>query len=79
MRDWLRRRHYEATGATPRTAGGRSALDLLEARAQFDPPEQAVHVRLAEQAGRIFLLLGAPKRIALSCLHCSGVPGHYRK
>ena len=33
----------------------RSALDLLEARAQFDAPERAVHVRLAEQAGRIYL------------------------
>jgi hypothetical protein len=55
IRDWLRRRHYEATGAAPRPPEIRSALDLLEARAQFDAPEQAVHVRLAEHAGRIYL------------------------
>jgi hypothetical protein len=55
LRDWLRRRHYEATGAAPRPAEVRSALDLIEARAQFDAPERGVHVRLAEQAGRIYL------------------------
>ena len=55
LRDWLRRRHYEATGAAPRLPEIRSALDLIEARAQFDAPERAVHVRLAEQAGRIYL------------------------
>ena len=55
LRDWLRRRHYKATRAAPGVAEVRSALDLLEARAQFDAPERAVHVRLAEQAGRIYL------------------------
>jgi hypothetical protein len=33
----------------------RSALDLLEARAQFDAPERAIHVRVAEHAGHIYL------------------------
>jgi hypothetical protein len=33
----------------------RSALDLLEARAQFDGPERAVHARIAEHAGHIYL------------------------
>src|SRR5262245_4164543 len=55
MRDWLRRRHYEATGTAPRPPEVRSALDLIEARAEFDAPERAVHVRLAEQGGRIYL------------------------
>src|SRR5262245_33367348 len=55
LRDWLRRRHYEATGTALRLPDVRSALDLLEARAQFDAPERAVHVRLAEHAGRIYL------------------------
>jgi hypothetical protein len=32
---WLRREYYEATGAAPSSAAIRSALDLLEARAQF--------------------------------------------
>src|SRR5205823_1146413 len=35
-----------------------SALDLFEAQAQFDGPERAVHVRLAEHAGHIYLDLG---------------------
>jgi len=55
LRDWLRRCHYEATGAAPSAAEVRSALDLLEARAQFAAPERAVPVRLAEHAGRIYL------------------------
>jgi len=55
LRDWLRRRYYQATGAAPCLPELRSALDLLEARAQFDAPERAVHVRLAEHAGRIYL------------------------
>ena len=33
----------------------RSALDLLEARAQFDGPQRAVHVRIAEHGGHIYL------------------------
>jgi len=32
-----------------------SALDLLEARAQFDAPERAVSMRIAEHAGCIYL------------------------
>ena len=32
-----------------------SALDLLEARAQFDAPERAVNIRVAEHAGRLYL------------------------
>jgi hypothetical protein len=55
FRVWLRQRYYEATGTAPNPAEIRSALDLLEARAQFDAPERAVHVRLAEHAGRIYL------------------------
>jgi hypothetical protein len=51
----LRRRHYEATGEAASPAAIRSALDLLEARAQFDGPERAVHIRTAECAGRIYL------------------------
>jgi hypothetical protein len=43
FRSWLRRRYYEATGDAPSAPAIRSALDLLEARAQFDAPERAVH------------------------------------
>src|SRR5262249_20084892 len=38
-------------GAAAGAAEIRSALDLLKARAQFDGPERAVHVRIAEHAG----------------------------
>jgi hypothetical protein len=55
FRSWLRRCHYEATGEAASPAAVRSALDLLEARAQFDGPERAVHIRTAEHAGRIYL------------------------
>src|SRR5215510_2615104 len=58
FRGWLRRRHYQATGGAASAAEIRSALDLFEARAQFDGPERAVHVRIAEHAGRIYLDLG---------------------
>ena len=52
---WLRHRHYQETGTPPGAEAIRSALDLLEARAQFDGPERSVHVHVAEHAGRIYL------------------------
>src|SRR5438034_979615 len=55
FRGWLRRRYYHATGGAASAAEIRSALDLLEARAQFDGPERAVHVRIAEHGGHIYL------------------------
>jgi hypothetical protein len=54
FRAWLRRRYYEATGEATSAAEINSALDLLEARAQFDGPEHAVHIRIAEHAGHIY-------------------------
>jgi hypothetical protein len=55
FRAWLRRCYYEATGEAASSAEIRSALDLLEARAQFDHPEYSVQVRIAEHAGHIYL------------------------
>jgi hypothetical protein len=55
FRAWLRRCHYEATGTALDAGAIRSTLDLLEARALFDAPERAVHVRIAEHAGHIYL------------------------
>jgi hypothetical protein len=55
FRGWLRRRYYEATGTAASAGEIRSALDLLETRAQFDGPERAVHIRIAEHAGHIYL------------------------
>src|ERR1700680_4172869 len=55
FRFWLRRRYYEATGEALGAAAISSALDLLEARAQFDAPQRPIHVRIAEHGGRIYL------------------------
>src|SRR5215470_17027687 len=55
FRGWLRRRYYQTTGNAASAAEIRSALDLLEARAQFDGPQQTVHIRTAEHAGHIYL------------------------
>jgi hypothetical protein len=55
FRAWVRRCYYRATGAAPSRSAIGSALDLLEARAQFDAPERAVNIRVAEHAGRLYL------------------------
>jgi hypothetical protein len=55
FRAWLRRRHYERTGEAMGLATIRSILDLLEARAQFDAPERAIHVRVAQHEDRVYL------------------------
>jgi hypothetical protein len=55
FRTWLRRHHYQATRTALSGAAIRSMLDLFEAHAQFDGPERAIYVRLAEHAGHIYL------------------------
>jgi hypothetical protein len=55
FRAWLRRCYYQQTGEALSAKAVRSALDLLEARAQFDAPERMIHVRVAEHAGHIYL------------------------
>jgi hypothetical protein len=55
FRTWLRRCYYHATGTAAGAAVIASAVDLLEARAQFDAPERAVSMRIAEHDGRIYL------------------------
>jgi hypothetical protein len=55
FRSFLRRSYYQATGQAASVTEIRSTLELLEARAQFDGPERAVHVRIAEHAGHIYL------------------------
>jgi hypothetical protein len=55
FRFWLKRRYYESTGAAPSADAIRSALDLLEARVQFDGPQRTIDVRIAEHGGCIYL------------------------
>lgn len=57
FRHWLTRRFYDGGGA----AGGEAmnaAINLLEARAMFDAPVRAVHVRVGGHDGRLYLDLG---------------------
>jgi hypothetical protein len=55
FRIWLRRCYYQATGAAASSAAIAAALDLLEARAQFDAPERTVNIRVAEHADCVYL------------------------
>jgi hypothetical protein len=55
FRTWLRHRYYKVTGYPPSAGAIGSALDLLEARAQFDAPRQDICVRTAEHDGCIYL------------------------
>src|SRR5215472_10867505 len=55
FRTWLRRCYYEATGAAAGAAAIGSALDLLEARAQFDARERTVSIRVAEHSDCVYL------------------------
>jgi hypothetical protein len=55
FRHWLRRRYYEETGSAAGAETIGSALNLLEARAQFDAPERTVYIRVAERDGRTYL------------------------
>src|SRR5436190_3236898 len=55
FRAWLRRRHYVRTGQAMCPTAIRSILDLLEARAQFDAPQRAIHIRVARHEDCIYL------------------------
>src|SRR5262249_25673339 len=57
FRHWLRRRYYEETGSAASAETIRSAVDLLEACAQFDSPERPGHIGVAEHGGRTYLAL----------------------
>ena len=50
---FLRKAYYDETGGAPGGESLSSALELVEARAQFGGIERTVHVRVAEFQGRI--------------------------
>jgi hypothetical protein len=52
---WIARQYYEAVEGAPNSVSLRSALNVLEARAHFDAPERAVHIRVAGQDDRLYL------------------------
>lgn len=60
FRVWLARRYYEEAGKPPGAQATQDALGVIEAKALFDGPETAVHVRVAEHDGRTYVDLGDP-------------------
>ena len=54
-RRWLARRYYEETRNTAGAEVFQTALNLAEARAQYDSPEIDVHVRVAEFNGKLYI------------------------
>ena len=60
FRRWLSHGFYKYEGKGPNADAMQSALNVLEAQAQFDGPERPVWVRVAEHEGDIFLDLGNP-------------------
>jgi hypothetical protein len=68
FRTRFRHRYYRAAGSPPSAAVIGSALDLLEARAQFDPPRQDIYVRTAEHERCIYSDLADELRRAFCSL-----------
>jgi hypothetical protein len=55
FRRWLARRFFEATRGAPSSEALQSALNVSEAKAQFDAPERIVHIRVGGLDGRLYL------------------------
>jgi hypothetical protein len=58
FRHWLTHAFYKKAGKGCHGEALQTALQLLEARAQFDGPEHPVWVRVAENEGNIYIDLG---------------------
>jgi hypothetical protein len=52
---FMLRTYYLDTGESPGSHALRAALEIFEARALFDGPEQAIHLRVAEHGGKLYL------------------------
>jgi hypothetical protein len=55
FRRWLTRRFFEQTAGAPSSEALQSALNVIEAKAHFDAPERAVHIRVGGLDGRLYL------------------------
>jgi hypothetical protein len=55
FRRWLAHGFYRENGGAPASVAFSAALNVLEARAQFDGPERPVFVRVGEWDGRLYL------------------------
>jgi len=65
FRGWLARRYFEATGGAPSSEALQSALNVIEARANFDAPERVVHLRVGGLDDRLYLDLSDEKSRAV--------------
>jgi len=52
---WLARRFYEETGGAPGSEALQSALNVVEAKADFDGPERHVFIRIGSHAEKLYL------------------------
>ena len=57
---FLLRLYYRDTGESPGSRAIRGVLEIFEARALFDGPECQVHLRVAQQDGKLYLNLCDP-------------------
>ena len=55
FRRWITRRFFEEAGGAPNSEAMNAALNVIEARAHFGAPQRQVHVRVAGDAGRVYL------------------------
>ena len=55
FRRWIGKRYFEITRSAPSAAAVGAALNVIEARAQFEGPARTVHVRVAGTGDRIYL------------------------
>src|SRR5262245_41577798 len=52
---WLARLFYDATQGAPSSEALASALNVIEAKANYDAPERIVHIRVGGLDGRLYL------------------------
>lgn len=55
FRRWLARRFFETIGGAPSSEALQSALNVIEAKADFDAPERKVHIRIGGFDGKLYL------------------------
>jgi hypothetical protein len=60
FRDYLARLFYQVEGSAPNGQAVRDAIMVLDGKARYEGKEQEVFVRVAENAGQLYLDLGDP-------------------
>jgi hypothetical protein len=58
FRCWLAHRYFDKTQSAPNSQAMQSALNVIEARANFDSPGRSIHVRVGGLDNKIYLDLG---------------------